>query len=169
MYRRRRSMFCSNCGNEIKEEDAFCQYCGTKNPQYNLQTSQREGETDYINYQKQDGSMIETSRCLPAFIVGLIGSILGIFGGLCVSMCDTRTGGNAPFVLIFGGSVIGMVGACQCLKHVKRGAVLQLIAAVMIIICAYGITGADLMSVFAFVLLLAGGIIGLLKVYIFDK
>lgn len=164
-------MFCPNCGNEIKEEDVFCQYCGSKNPNYNLNASQREGETDYTNFQKQNDSVIEseTSRCLPAFIVGLIGSILGIFGGLCVSMCDTRTGGNAPFVLIFGGSVIGMVGACQCLKRVKRGAVLQLIAAVMIIICAYGITGADLMSVFAFVLLLAGGIIGILKVYVFNK
>ena len=29
-------------------------------------------------------------RSLPAFIVGLIGSILGMLGGLCTSMCDFR-------------------------------------------------------------------------------
>ena len=77
--------------------------------------------------------------------------------------------GGAAFIFIFGGSVVGMIGACQCLKNVKRGSILQLIGAVMIIICAYGITGADLMSVLAFLLLLIGGIIGLVDYYVIKK
>lgn len=104
-------------------------------------------------------------RSLPAFIVGLLGSIMGMLGGICTSMCDLKTGGNASFILIFGGAVVGLIGACMCLNKAKTGSVLELIGAVMMIICAYGITGADIMSIFGFVLLLTGGIIGAVQAY----
>lgn len=144
-------MNCYNCGNEVDEKKIYCPKCGVK---LKKRSSEDEGKIE---------------KCLPAFIVGLLGSIFGMLGGLCVSMCDMSTGGNAPFVLIFGGSIVGMIGACKCLKNVRIGAFLQLLGALMIIICAYGITGADIMSVFGMVLLLAGGIIGLVDYYIIKK
>lgn len=108
-------------------------------------------------------------RSLPAFIVGLIGSILGMLGGLCTSMCDFRTGGNASFVLIFGGAVVGLIGSCMCLNKARTGSVLQLVGALMMIICVYGITGAEFMSIFGLILLLTGGIIGIVQSYFIKK
>lgn len=64
---------------------------------------------------------------------------------------------------------MGIIGACLCLNKAKKGAILEIISGVMIAICAYAITGADFMSVFAMVLLLASGLIGLIDSYIIKR
>ena len=66
------------------------------------------------------------------------------------------------FFLIFGGSIVGLIGACRCLKKATSGSILELVAAVMLIICAYGASGSDFMTVIALLLLLVGGIVGLI-------
>ncbi len=102
-----------------------------------------------------------TSRSLPAFILGLIGSIFGILGGFCTTACASIfSSGTAPLIMIFGGSIVGLVGACMCLNKAKIGSILQILAAVSIFICAYTISGADLMTVLGMLLLAAGGLIG---------
>lgn len=154
-------MFCSNCGYEMEENDRFCANCGAEN----MMHVNREEQLGNSKTQSED-------RCLAAFIIGLIGSIMGIFGGFCTTMCASLAmveSGFFALILIFGGSIVGMVGACQCLKNVKRGSILQLIGAALIIICAYGITGAEFMSILAFLLLLAGGIVGLVDHYVIKK
>ena len=171
-------MFCSQGGSKMDDNAKFCPVCGKQvirpgdNPDGNDQNSCSDSNMHYEYTGSQNSNAIlrnengkgaikqDQQRCLPAFIIGLIGSIMGMFGGLCMSMCDVATGGNAPFLLIFGGSVVGLIGACLCMSKAKIGSILELIGSVMIIICAYGITGAEFMSVFAMVLLLVGGLIG---------
>lgn len=176
-------MFCSQCGNKLEENARFCPVCGKQVKRaatssekfgHNGRSEEDVGYNRAVNRNNYAsgkaannmGTTKEYQRCLPAFIIGLIGSIFGMFGGLCVTMCDWRTGGNAPFLLIFGGSVVGLIGACLCMSKAKTGSILELIGGVMIIICAYGITGADVMSVFAMVLLLIGGLIGIIDSFI---
>ena len=80
-----------------------------------------------------------------------------------MTMCTSLySSGVAPFILILGGSVLGLVGACKCLKNARKGSLMQLIAAVMIIICAYGITGADISTIIAMVLFVISGVIGMI-------
>lgn len=84
-----------------------------------------------------------------------------------MSVCSSLySSGMSAFVLILGGSVLGLVGACQCLKNVRLGSVLQLIAAVMITICAYGKTGGDLATIIAMLLFYISGIIGMCYYFI---
>ena len=45
----------------------------------------------------------------------------------------------------------------MCLNKARTGSVLQLVGALLMIICAYGITGAEFMSIFGLILLLTGG------------
>ena len=134
-------MKCKNCGTELTGTNAeLCPNCINK----------ANGNNGGIKF-------------LPSFILGLIGSLFGISGGFCMTMCTSLySSGMSAFLLIFGGSIVGLVGACKCLKDVKKGSILELIGAIMIIICAYGITGADISTVFGMLLLLIGGIIGLI-------
>ncbi len=139
-------MYCNKCGNEVKEGEQFCQKCGSKVNEGNSLQNQKNPQ-----------------KCLPAFILGLIGSIFGIFGGLCTTMCvgiASSSLGNSAFILIFGGAIIGLIGACLCLNKVKIGSIMELASALMMIICAYAITGADIMTIIALLLLLVGGVIG---------
>lgn len=140
---------CKNCGNQINDGETFCPKCGNAIPVH-----------------KQN----EKVKFLPSFILGLIASIFGIGGGFCTSMCTSlvRMGG-APLILIFGGSIIGLIGACQCLNNVKIGSVVELIAAVMMIICLYFITGGDMMSIMSMLLFLIGGVIGLIYAFLIKK
>lgn len=145
-------MFCKKCGMEIEENVQFCNHCGA-------QTEQKE--THCVN------AFMKQEKCLPAFILGLIGSIFALFGGFCTTMCTVLSffGGNATFILIFCGSIIGIVGACLCLSRNRLGSSLELLSALMIMLCAFG-RGAGLMCVFGFLLLLAGGIIGMVFSFI---
>lgn len=144
-------MFCKKCGMEIEENVQFCNHCGAP-------TEQKE--KDYIQ------EIMKQEKCLPAFILGLIGSIFGLFGGFCTTMCSILSfGGDAAFILIFCGSIVGLVGACVCLNRARLGSALELLSALMIMFCAFSV-GADFMSMFAFLLLLAGGIIGMVFSFI---
>lgn len=110
------------------------------------------------------------NRCLPSFIIGLVASLFGIMGGLCTTMCDSLvSNGVAPFLLIVGGSVVGLVGACLCMSKAKIGSILQLVAAVLIIICAYGISGAEFMTIFAMILFIVSGIIGIIFAFVVNR
>lgn len=133
-------MHCKNCGTEIKDGDQrICPNC----------------------HQQLMNKIAQ--RFLPSFILGLIGSLFGIAGGFCMTMCSSLySSGVSAFVLIFGGSVVGLIGACQCLKNVKIGAILEIIAAIMITICAYGPIGGDLATVLAMILFYISGIVGII-------
>ena len=151
-------MFCKRCGTQLNQDDRFCMKCGCPvddiyNNNVNTQTT-----NDILKTVNQN------NRCLASFILGLIGGIFGIFGGFCTTICASITliGGNAAFILIFCGSILGLVGACLCLNKAFIGSIIELIAAIMIIICAYFISGAEFMSILAFLLFLAGGIIGVI-------
>lgn len=136
-------MKCKNCGAKITTgNEGVCQNCGAKLP---------------------DNKSLNQVGFLPSFIIGLIASLFGIAGGFCMTMCSSfYTSGMEAFVLILGGSIVGLVGACKCLKNAKIGSILELIGAIMIIICAYGITGSDMQTVVAFVLFIISGVIGLI-------
>ncbi len=87
-----------------------------------------------------------------------------------MTMCTSLySSGMSTFILIFGGSIVGLIGACKCLSNVKVGSILQLIAAIMIIICAYGITGSDISTIVAMLLFLTSGVIGLVYGIIKNK
>ncbi|MDD6251924.1 MAG: zinc-ribbon domain-containing protein [Oscillospiraceae bacterium] len=150
-------MYCKKCGNELTESEQFCGKCGA-NAKESINKSEKNAK-ESINTSDKKGSM----KCLPAFILGLIGSIFGIFGGLCTTMCSgvvSSSRGNAAFILIFLGAIVGLIGACLCMNKPKIGSILELASAIMMIICAFGISGSDFMTVIALLLLLAGGIIG---------
>lgn len=139
-------MYCKKCGNELTESEQFCGKCGA-NAKESINTSDKKG----------------SMKCLPAFILGLIGSVFGIFGGLCTTMCSSvvsSSRGNAAFILIFLGAIVGLIGACLCMNKPKIGSLLELASAIMMIICAFGISGSDFMTIIALLLMLAGGIIG---------
>ena len=137
-------MYCKKCGTELRNEDnGICPNCHNQTI-----------DKDKLKF-------------LPSFILGLIASLFGISGGFCMSVCSSLySSGMSAFVLILGGSVLGLVGACQCLKNVRLGSVLQLIAAVMITICAYGKTGGDLATIIAMLLFYISGIIGMCYYFI---
>ncbi len=111
--------------------------------------------------------MNSNSKCLASFIIGLIGSILGMLGGLCTTMCSCGFGSDSAFYMIFGGGVLGMIGTTLCLRKAKLGSLLQITAAVLIIIRAYN-GGAELMSVFAWIFLLVAGVIGAIYTFIIN-
>ena len=135
--------YCVKCGKEVTNEAAVCQECGAA----------IEGKS----------SKATGTRCTPAFILGLIGGILGLFGGICVSACYSFGGGSdAPVFLMIGGSLIGLIGSCMCFSKAKLGSVIEIIAAVMIGYCAFAITGADINSLVGMLLLGVGGIVGLI-------
>ncbi len=147
-------MFCKKCGNELPEGSKFCAKCGHSTAEPENITN----ENSCISALKQE------NKCLPAFILGLIASIFGMFGGFCMTMCAgviSSSASNFAFFFIFCGSILGLVGACLCLKKALLGSVLQLAAALMIIIYAYGMVGAEFMTIFSMLLFLAGGIIGI--------
>lgn len=147
-------MKCSNCGSELKSEENYCSNCGAK----------LKSEEQYCSESNEKNTT--KIKFLPSFILGLIGSIFGIFGGMCMTMCSSFYSGSAEaLIFIVGGSVVGMIGACKCLKDTKKGSIMELIGAVMIIICAYGITGAEFQTILGLILLLISCIMGLLYTY----
>ncbi len=146
--------FCQKCGKEIKDDCKFCPVCGTE------QLSDEKSSAQ-LSVEKKE-------KCLPSFIIGLIGSILGMFGGLCTTMCSCGSSSNSAFLLIFLGSIVGMIGTCLCLNKSKIGSLLQLLGAVMMIIHAYS-KGAEFLTVFGFVLLLFAGIIGVIYSFLIRR
>lgn len=133
-------MFCKNCGNELKEGSNYCDICG-----YNINEENEKKPTGKDKY-------------LPSFIMGLIGGLFAFLGGACTAACSGR---DSAMILIMGGGIIGLVGACKCLKKLKTGAIIELFAALLIFICFF-ITGSEIMGVLGFLLLLSGGIVGLI-------
>lgn len=146
--------FCQKCGKEITDESAFCPNCGSEQSAGEVTPPQKPVE--------------KKVKCLPSFIIGLIGSILGMFGGLCTTMCSCGSASNSAFLLIFLGSIVGMIGTCLCLSKAKTGSLLQIGGAIMMIIHAYS-KGSELLTVFGLVLLLFAGIIGVIYSFIIHK
>lgn len=143
--------FCKHCGNQLSDDVAFCNKCGNA-----VGEATPAANNVVIINNKPSGSV-------PAFVLGLIGAIFGLFGGICITACyDFGGQGGAPLLLMVGGSIVGLIGACLCFKKVKVGSALEILAAVMIAICVFFITGSDIMSLVGMILLLVGGIVGLL-------
>ena len=146
--------FCQNCGTENKEGMVFCSNCGA-------QISKSVAPTQQMPYvQKAVPTAVQKS--VPALVLGLIGAMFGLLGGLCVAACYSLGGQDGvPLILMVGGSILGLIGSCLCFSKAKVGSALELIGALMIAICAFGITGADMMSLVGMALLAVGGLVGL--------
>lgn len=126
---------CKNCNNSVADNAVVCPTCGCK--------------LDVAN------------RNVAAFVLGLIGSIFGLIGGLCVSACYSFIGSETtPMIMMVGGSILGLIGCCMCFSKAKIGSLLELAGAVLIAICAFAITGAGIMSLVSIALLGIGGIVG---------
>ena len=67
---------------------------------------------------------------------------------------------NSAFIMIVGGSVIGLIGACMCLTKAKIGTILEMVGVLLIIIRAYS-SGAEFLTVVAMVFLVLAVLIGL--------
>ena len=133
---------CKKCGTMVDAETKFCTKCG-----------------EAVDNTASAGG----SKSMAAFVIGLIGAIFGLFGGLCVSACYGFSGNDGlPLILMCGGSVVGLVGSCMCLNKAKIGCILEFVGAVMIAICAFGFTGADLVSLVGMAMLAVGGVVGFL-------
>ena len=166
---------CPKCGADIKGDKRFCVNCGEwlkKESSNNASTTQEKVKSTDKKSDSASGRTFldfinEPKKCLPAFIIGLIGSIFGLFGGTCRTMCSCGSASDSAFFMIFGGAIIAMIGTCLCLNKAKIGGPVILIGAIMIIIRAYS-DGAEFMTIFSFVLLLAAGIVGTLFAYFSD-
>lgn len=147
-------MFCKNCGKEIENGIEVCPNCG-QSVASEIQTKTSEDKSKL--------------RCLPSFILGLIGSVFGLMGGICTTMCSFGSSSNNAFFFIFVGSLVGLIGACLCLNKARVGSVLETVAALMIIYRAFFKGGSDFMTVIALLLLLSGGIIGLFYSFVIKR
>ncbi len=163
--------FCQKCGTQLDDDAVFCSGCGNNvttpgvNNTYanNAYPNNAYPNNAFPNNAYPNNTVVNKGRCVPAFIVGLIGSIFGLFGGMCVSACYSF--GNdevVPLILLVGGSLLGLIGACMCFSKAKVGSTLQLVAAILIAICVFGITGADFATLAGMLLLGVGGLVGLL-------
>jgi len=144
--------FCQKCGRQIMEEAVICPYCGCP-----AQTQSNA----YYNYNNAPAQV--KNRSIPGFVLGLIGAIFGLFGGICVSALYSFGGNDtAPMLLMIGGSIIGLIGSCLCFGKPKIGGILELLGALMIAICAFGVTGSDIAAILGMILLAIGGLVSLL-------
>ena len=149
--------FCPKCGMEIQPGQMFCPYCSTQ-----VANTNSMGNMSQPTVEKK-----KTTGYIPAFILGLIGSVFGILGGICVSACYSFTGNDtAPMVMIIGGSLIGMVGACIGFNFPLPGAVLEIAGTLLMSSCVFTITGADIMTLLAIALLGISGIIALIMSFV---
>ena len=112
-------------------------------------------------------------KSVPAFVLGLIGGIIGIVSGLCDSICASaetvlETGstdaagfsGTLVLILAVGGAILGLVGACLCFKKAGTGAILELIAAAMILISVFVGVGTTVTYI-VIALFAIGGLVGM--------
>lgn len=176
---------CPGCGADINENEKFYAKCGQKlqnepaQEEFGVFRKNNASNSNANGNRSKNGSnqptssnpfiafMTEYRRCLPAFIMGIIGSVLGIFGGLCTTVCSYGSASNSAFLMIFGGAVIALIGTCFCLNWTKIGAPLQLFGAILIIARAFS-RGAEFMTIFSAVILLASAIIGIIFAFFPD-
>ncbi len=139
-------MNCNQCNHPLAQTDRSCPSCGAPVPFVNVPVKK------------------SVDRSLASFILGILASLLGIFGGLCVTMCNSLvSSGVAPFLMIFGGSVLGLCGACLCLYKARIGAIIQLGSCLLIGICVFAISGGEFLTLFSMILFLVSGIVGLVE------
>ncbi|MBQ9774152.1 MAG: zinc ribbon domain-containing protein [Clostridia bacterium] len=163
--------FCAKCGNELGKDERYCSRCGTDfNDAIQHQVGAQNPKSENLpSSNAVFGYFLEYKKCLSAFIVGLIGSIFGMFGGICTSMCScfSSSASGSAFLFIFGGAVIGLIGSCMCLNKARIGSVLQLIGTLMIIIRAFAL-GAEFFTIFSFLILLTASGISLVSAHLLD-
>ncbi len=64
-------VYCSNCGNELKEGDKFCSSCGESPALGSTGSNKRSGPQIVVNVQKNPG---------VAAVLGILLGLVGIFG-----------------------------------------------------------------------------------------
>lgn len=102
------------------------------------------------------------------FVLGLIGGILGVIGGLCWAVCAeladaiTQETNYAIYAWVFGvgGGVVGIVGASLGLNNGKKGGILMLLSAALIV-GAMVTLDFTILLIACTILLSLGGILGL--------
>ena len=152
--------FCKSCGCQLEDGVTFCGACGkAQNASFSQATYPAPQGT--ANPYPQPNTNINKS--IPVFVLGLIAGVFGLFGGLCVSACYSFGGQEGlPLIMLVGGSIVGLVGACIAMKDARKGSLLELIAAVMMAICVFGFTGSGFMTLVSMALFVVGGLVGLL-------
>lgn len=136
-------MKCPHCEKELGENALFCDNCGKK----------------IVNVPNISGI-----RCVPAFVLGLIGGIFAILGSACISACSLGLASDVYLIHMVAG-IVGIVGACKCLKNTKIGMLFEFASALLIIIIAYFAKyGADFMTLIGMFLFIASGIVGFIYV-----
>lgn len=138
-------MKCPHCEKELSENAVFCDNCGKMIVNVNALTRNR-------------------IRCVPAFVLGLMGGIFAILGSACLGACTLGLLGDAYLIYMVAG-ILGIVGACKCLKNTKIGMLFEFASALLIIIVAYFMRyGAEFMTLIGMILFIAAGIVGLIYV-----
>lgn len=69
--------FCSKCGKQLFDEAVICPGCGCSVVQ---QAPTQQAGTSYENTQKRESSSRATSAMVFAFLIPILGLILGIIG-----------------------------------------------------------------------------------------
>lgn len=181
-------VFCNICGTRIQQMNSFCPKCGMQlQPGQNfcMRCNGQVGNTGFVGNIGQSGYSgnanpaentaqsvnvkKKSNGYIPAFVLGLIGSIFGLLGGICVSACYSFGGNDAvPMIMLIGGSLIGMLGACIGFKFARSGAILEITGTLLMAICAFTITGADIMTLLAIAMMGISGIIALIMSFVGD-
>ncbi len=162
--------FCTQCGEVVNENESFCAMCGTPILHAShSQAPQKEVSATVSSLTNNPviGYFLTPKKSLPAFIVGLIGSVLGMFGGICTTMCSCGSASNSAFLLIFVGAVIALLGSCMCLNKARIGSLCQVVGTLMIIIRAYS-GGAEFFTIFSFVFLIVASLIAIVSAHLLD-
>lgn len=156
-------MYCKKCGKEIDEGKPFCSHCGapvSETPAVaNTPAASAAPDTPAKN----------ACRCLPSFILGLIGGLFGMFGGICTTMCSMGSAGNSAFVFIFLGALVGLIGACLCFTKAKIGSVLEAVSAILMIVRAFSHSGATFSVVIGLLFMSAAAIVGIVYSFLIKR
>lgn len=98
-------MFCSNCGNEIEENQKFCPKCGMKQ-------SRKKNITYHANFQNDNNRKFETNNGMV--FLGIFLMVIAVFGAFFVTFTDLGNGdgiiSNWSFTYEWGSNFYMMMG-----------------------------------------------------------
>ena len=109
---------CPRCQNEVKDDDLFCPYCGTRLPS----KEESEAEAPKVNYKLG----LTSGRALAGMIVGIISTVFAVLFFFVFSILE---------IIPFQGGVAAIIISATALKtgddKAKVGLTLGIIATVV--------------------------------------